>query len=48
MAETGLNQNCHRDYDSAVGRYIESDPAGLKAGINTYAYVLNDPIIYWS
>jgi RHS repeat-associated protein len=25
-AETGLNYNYHRDYDPAVGRYIESDP----------------------
>lgn len=37
--ETGLNQNYHRDYDPAVGRYIESDPLGLKAGVNTYGYV---------
>jgi RHS repeat-associated protein len=26
QAETGLNQNWHRDYDSAVGRYVEPDP----------------------
>ena len=43
-AETGLNQNYNRDYDPAVGRYVESDPIGLKAGVNTYAYVLNDPV----
>ncbi|MDE2150338.1 MAG: RHS repeat protein [Gammaproteobacteria bacterium] len=42
-AETGLNYNYQRDYDPALGRYIESDPIGLAAGINTYAYVGNDP-----
>jgi RHS repeat-associated protein len=26
QAETGLNQNYHRDYDPLVGRYIEPDP----------------------
>jgi RHS repeat-associated protein len=27
--ETGLNYNYFRDYDPAVGRYIQSDPIGL-------------------
>jgi RHS repeat-associated protein len=44
QAETGLNQNYFRDYDPQVGRYGESDPIGLKAGINTYAYVGDDPV----
>jgi len=44
MAETGLNQNVNRDYDSLTGRYIESDLIGLAGGVNTYAYVLSDPV----
>jgi RHS repeat-associated protein len=44
QAETGLNQNYYRDYDPLVGRYIESDPVGLRGGANTYAYVANRPL----
>ncbi|MVF20812.1 RHS repeat-associated core domain-containing protein, partial [Methylocaldum sp. BRCS4] len=43
-AETGLHYNVFRDYDPSLGRYIESDPIGLGGGLNTYAYVLNDPV----
>jgi RHS repeat-associated protein len=43
-AETGLNQNYFRDYDPLVGKYVESDPIGLRAGVNTYAYVDQNPI----
>ena len=43
-AETGLNQNYYRDYDPTSGRYIESDPIGLKGGINTFAYVRENPL----
>jgi RHS repeat-associated protein len=35
MAETGLNQNVNRDYDPLTGKYIESDPIGLRGGFNT-------------
>jgi len=45
-AETGLNQNYFRDYDPAVGRYVESDPIGLHGGIDTYAYVGSNPLTY--
>lgn len=42
-AETGNVYNHARYYDPALGRYLESDPMGLSAGVNTYAYVTNDP-----
>src|SRR6266851_4636165 len=43
-AESGLNYNMMRNYNSALGRYAESDPIGLPAGVNTYGYVEQDPI----
>ncbi|MDQ3027888.1 MAG: hypothetical protein M3R58_15465 [Pseudomonadota bacterium] len=30
--ETGKHYNYRRDYDAAIGRYIESDPIGLDLG----------------
>lgn len=32
-SETGLNQNWNRDYDPTTGRYVQSDPVGLAAGL---------------
>lgn len=39
--ETGLHYNHHRYYDPETGRYSSSDPLGLLAGPNPYAYVAN-------
>jgi RHS repeat-associated protein len=47
LPESGLFQNYYRDYDPQTGRYIESDPIGLRGGINTYAYTGNNPLL-WS
>lgn len=41
--ETGLHYNYFRDYDPAVGRYVESDPIGLAGGISTDAHVSRSP-----
>jgi RHS repeat-associated protein len=43
-AETNLAYNVFRDYDSTAGRYVESDPIGLRGGTNTYLYVRGYPI----
>lgn len=43
-AETGNHYNYFRDYSPEIGRYVESDPIGLRGGLNTYGYVTSDPL----
>ncbi|WP_342769040.1 RHS repeat domain-containing protein [Solilutibacter pythonis] len=44
---TGLHYNYFRDYEPQTGRYVQSDPIGLKGGVNTYAYVEGDPLMWF-
>ena len=42
--ETGYSYNYFRDYEPSLGRYIQSDPIGLAGGVNTFGYVLGNPL----
>ena len=44
--ETNLHYNYFRDYDSGIGRYVQSDPIGLQGGTNTYLYVVANPLLF--
>ncbi len=44
--ESNLHYNYFRDYDPALGRYLQSDPIGLRGGINTFSYSQNEPLKY--
>jgi RHS repeat-associated protein len=43
-SETALHYNYFRDYEPGAGRYVQSDPLGIAAGTNTYAYVGSGPM----
>ena len=40
-APLGLHYNYFRDYDPAIGKYAESDPLGVRGGLNTYEYAFS-------
>ena len=42
--ETGTSYNYFRDYDPQIGRYAQSDPMGLRAGLSTFGYVGGNPV----
>ena len=44
--EARLHYNYFRTYDPSTGRYLESDPIGLRGGLNTYGYALQNPLRY--
>jgi RHS repeat-associated protein len=44
--ETNNHYNYYRDYSPDIGRYVESDPIGLRGGLNTYGYVRGNPVSY--
>ena len=43
-AESNLHYNYFRDYEPGTGRYVQSDPIGLKGGMSTYVYVESLPL----
>jgi RHS repeat-associated protein len=45
--ETGLAYNYFRDYDPRTGRYVESDPIGLRGGLNSYLYAHDNSLRHY-
>jgi RHS repeat-associated protein len=44
-SESGLNYNIARDYYPTVGRYVESDPIGLRSkAYSSFAYTSSNPL----
>ncbi|GIV15387.1 MAG: hypothetical protein KatS3mg022_0822 [Armatimonadota bacterium] len=45
-AETGILLLTHRYLDPAMGRFLTRDPMGIEGGINLYAYVGNNAVVF--
>jgi RHS repeat-associated protein len=43
--ETGLYYYRARYYNSAIGRFMQTDPVGYSAGVNWYLYCGNNPVV---
>ncbi len=44
--ETGLYHYRSRDYDPAIGGFLQEDPIGLVDGLNPVAYVQGNPLLF--
>jgi RHS repeat-associated protein len=42
--ESNLAHNMERDYEAAIGRYVQSDPIGLAGDLHGFSYVNANPI----
>jgi len=45
--ETGTHYNYFRDYEAGAGRYVQSDPIGLRGELNTFSYAYESPLDYF-
>jgi len=45
--ESDLFLTWFRAYDPGLGRWLSRDPIAENGGINLYAYVLNNPVLFW-